>query len=413
MPAPEQIVERALKRVLPTKAEEERIFRIAESYKFRLEEEVRRRGLDGVEVILAGSVAKRTFSKNTRDIDIFIRFPDLEAMKAFESICRRALRNPKLIHGSRDFFRKVERGYLIEVVPALKISRPEEAENTIDLSYFHINYVTTRLDEELRKEVVLLKTFLQANGCYGAETYRHGFSGYACELLILHYGSFLNALRELCKPPKIFIDIEGFYKSEEEVRKNLSEAKLRSPVILIDPTFKQRNVLASLTYKTFSTFQLQARRFLMEPSLSFFMKHEVSLNELRRRSLRRGTKLFTLKLRKPLNDDVFLAKLERELKQFRSKAQSEGYRLYTSGIEVNEEVVVFVEVETLELSKKRVHLGPPVWVREVDFQKFVRKWREVYVVNGRLAADIQRKKFEVLWREFVRRVKEMHRLYLK
>ncbi|MCW1301392.1 MAG: CCA tRNA nucleotidyltransferase [Candidatus Nanoarchaeia archaeon] len=413
MPTPEQIVEKALRKVFPTKVEEERILRIAENYRAALEEEVRRRRLKDVDVILAGSVAKRTFSKNTRDIDIFIRFPDVEMMKAFESICRSALRNPKLIHGSRDFFRKVERGYLIEVVPALKISRPEEAENTIDLSYFHINYVRSKLNEKLRKDIILFKTFLQANNCYGAETYRHGFSGYACELLILHYGSFLNTLRELCRPPKIFIDMEGYYKNEEEVRRNLSEAKLRSPIILIDPTFKQRNVLASLTYKTFSTFQLQARKFLLHPSLNFFIKREVKLEELRRRSAKRGTKLFLLQLKKPLNDDVFVAKLERELKQFKSRALREGYRFYASGIEVDGKVIVFVEVETLDLSKRRIHLGPPVWVREIDFQKFIRKWGEVYVVNGRLATDVPRRKFQVLWKEFVKKIREMHHLYLK
>jgi tRNA nucleotidyltransferase (CCA-adding enzyme) len=44
---------------------------------------------------------------------------------------------------------------------------------------------------------------------------------------------------------------------------------------LIDPTFKERNALAGLSYETFSKFQEACKEFLKNPSERFFEKREV------------------------------------------------------------------------------------------------------------------------------------------
>jgi len=126
----------------------------------------------------------------------------------------------------------------------------------------------------------LAKAFCFANGVYGAESYIKGFSGYSLELLIIYYGSFLAMIKALskikAKEKKLIIDLEKHYKNKEEIMVELNEAKLASPIIFIDPTFKERNVLAGLSYETFYKFQDVCKKFLSKPSESFFFPRRIN-----------------------------------------------------------------------------------------------------------------------------------------
>ncbi len=283
----------------------------------------------------------------------------------------------------------------------------------MDLSIFHIAYVKNVFSKKpwLKNEVKLFKAFLQAINCYGAETCKHGFSGYASELLIINFESFLNTLKQLSQlKPKIFIDPGKHYRNFEEAKACLSEAKLKSPIILIDPTFKKRNALASLNYETFSRFVFEARKFLLKPSSNFFKRKKITKGLLLRRSRERGTKLYTLKLKKPLhNEEIFFAKLEKELRRFKARVEREGFKVYETGFhEVDDEVLIFLELETLLLSKKKIHLGPPVWVNEKFFKDFMEKWKgRVYVYKNRLAVDRERVNFPSLWKDFTKEVRNL------
>ena len=46
---------------------------------------------------------------------------------------------------------------------------------------------------------------------------------------------------------------------------DLNSSKLNSPIIPIDPTYKQRNVLAALSKETFEMFQKSCKEFLENP----------------------------------------------------------------------------------------------------------------------------------------------------
>jgi tRNA nucleotidyltransferase (CCA-adding enzyme) len=125
----------------------------------------------------------------------------------------------------------------------------------------------------MRKELTIAKKFFKANRLYGAESYIHGFSGYGLECLIIYYKSFEKMLKELVKIKKderLVVDIKKFYKKKNDVFFELNESKLNSPIILIDPTWKERNVLASLNKETFERFKEVAREFLKKPSENFF-----------------------------------------------------------------------------------------------------------------------------------------------
>jgi len=188
------------------------------------------------------------------------------------------------IHGSRDYFIiKMSNSFVIEVVPVLKIKSPREAENITDLSYFHVNYIRRKLSKKLLNETVLAKTFCHASGCYGAESYIKGFSGYGIELLINEYKSFSKFVREISKMnvnEKKVIDTDKKFKNRQEILMNLNGAKLQSPIVLIDPTFKQRNALAALSKETFIKFQKYCKEFLKNPNERFFDKKESDFAKL-------------------------------------------------------------------------------------------------------------------------------------
>ena len=62
---------------------------------------------------------------------------------------------------------------------------------------------------------------------------------------------------------------------------DLNESKLGSPIILVDPTYKQRNALAALSLETFNKFKEEARKFLKVPSAEFFKERKVDVEKIK------------------------------------------------------------------------------------------------------------------------------------
>src|SRR3989344_3827200 len=206
------------------------------------------------EVFVGGSFAKGTLTKSKEyDVDIFIRFSKNKDLSTeLEKIVKKTAKVMRLnytkLHGSRDYFRIAPSQKLtFEIIPVLKIKRVKEAENVTDLSYFHVNYIRKKLAANKRDDVGLAKQFCKALGVYGAESYINGFSGYALECLIVYYGSFEKMIRKLSLvKEKEIIDIARFYGKKSDVLVELNESKTAGPIVLIDPTWKERNVLAAL-----------------------------------------------------------------------------------------------------------------------------------------------------------------------
>ncbi len=256
----------------------------------KLKEEIKNEKIDA-EVFVGGSYAKRTLvKKNKYDIDIFVRFNwKLDNISdILENIVKNAGRRLNLnflkIHGSRDYFRlETKNNLYFEIVPVYRIKTPKEARNVTDLSYFHVNYVRKKLrGNNIASEILLAKQFCEAQGVYGAETYILGFSGYGLECLTIYYKTFVNMLKKLISAKdRIVIDIEGHYKNKSDVLFSLNENKLQSPIILVDPTWKERNVLSALNKESFNKFQDRARKFLKRPSADFFKPDELDIDKLR------------------------------------------------------------------------------------------------------------------------------------
>ncbi len=283
------------------------------------------------EIFVGGSYAKYTMiQKKNYDIDIFVRF---ENSKNLSASTKRALKtfDFKTIHGSRDYFRvKISPSFFIEIIPVMKIKNPKDAENITDLSYSHVNYIKTKIkSQKILDEIKLAKIFCYVNHCYGAESYIKGFSGYSLELLIYYYGSFLKFIKAISKMEnKIVLDIEKQYKNKQEILMDLNSSKLKSPIILIDPTYKQRNTLAALSEETFGKFKKTCKKFLKNPSIKAFEIEEIDLEKIKQNSKKKGYELILL-----------------ETKTDRQEGDIAGTKLLKFYNHLNNEIEKFFEVK--------------------------------------------------------------------
>ena len=338
-----------------------------------IENELRKKHI-GAEVFVGGSFAKNTFLKADKyDVDVFVRFDwkydGLSEM--LESIlipvCSRMDLKIEKLHGSRDYFKVFSgdaQGYF-EVIPVTRIKKPQEERNITDLSYFHVPYVRKKI-KGLENEVRLAKKFFKAQEVYGAETYVRGFSGYTVELLIIYYKSFLKLLRGLIKVKdgeRLVIDLAKHYKKKNEVFIQLNEAKLHSPIILVDPTYKERNALAALSHETLLKLQKSARAFLSRPSLKFFVKQPLNLELMRKNALRKKLEFVHLSLKTDKqHGDIAGTKLKKFSEMLTEELRvyfeiKEHYFDYSGGHDAEFYLIV-------KSRKEVVRIGPPLIMKK-------------------------------------------------
>lgn len=227
---------------------------------------------------IGGSLAKGTIlRKDNQDVDIFIVLKPQDLPK-FEKMVAKTKIKYDLIHGSRDYIQIKKEKLTFELIPVLKLDKKVKIDNVTDFSLIHVQYIKKKIskNKKLADEIKLAKAFCHANKVYGAESYIGGFSGYSLEVLVCYYGGFLKFLKKI-QSEKV-IDPEKQFKNQGEIMRELNQSKLQSPLILIDPTYKYRNVCAGLTHETYLLFLQKASEFLKNPSDEFFQKKEFSLN---------------------------------------------------------------------------------------------------------------------------------------
>ena len=288
------LMKEVLKKVEPSKEDLELIENSLKDFLEKFEKRLKALKINA-EIFIGGSFAKKTVIKKDKyDVDVFVRFNKSYDNKRISDILEKALKGFKNIikvHGSRDYFRlKISPTFFIELIPVKKIKSLKEAENITDLSYFHVKYINKKIGSvtksqassakksvkrkspKILDEIRIAKAFCYANNCYGAESYIQGFSGYSLELLIYYYKSFVKFAKAVVKmsDEKKVIDIEKHFRNKRITLMDLNSAKLNSPIILVDPTYKQRNALAALSDETFEKFKSACKKFLKNPSLKSF-----------------------------------------------------------------------------------------------------------------------------------------------
>lgn len=282
------VLKEVLKKIEPAKEDITLIENSLKDFLERFQKKLKSLRIDA-EVFVGGSFAKNTvIRKDKYDVDIFVRFDKKYDDKKISNLLSKALKpfkNISKVHGSRDYFRlKVGPAFFIELIPVKKIKTLKEAENITDLSYSHVKYINKKIKSlKILDEIRIAKAFCYANNCYGAESYIQGFSGYALELLIYYYKSFVRFANAVGKmtDEKIVIDIEKHFRNKQIVLMDINSAKLDSPIILVDPTYKHRNVLAALSDDTFERFKLACKKFLKNPSIKSFELEKIDLEKIK------------------------------------------------------------------------------------------------------------------------------------
>lgn len=376
----ERIIEKQLELIRPSREEISKIGIISKNFIEKLEKKLKEKKIKA-EVFIGGSFAKNTLvKKDVYDIDIFVRFDP--SYKNLSYLLKRVLPKSKKIHGSRDYYQIKENNLITEIIPVIKILKPEKAVNVTDLSYFHVNYILKKIkkNKKLANEIILAKAFVNAQNCYGAESYIKGFSGYALELLICHYKTFLSFIKEISKlNKKLVIDDENFYKNSLE---ELNKSKTYSPIVLIDPTFKERNALSSLSNETFYKFKEACKNFLKFPSSKFFIKNSVFDNFKKYRNV----KIVKIKTNKQPGDiagtkskkffDFLIFRLKKE---FEVKKSGFEYNEYSNSAEIY-----------LVLSRKKqiIVKGPPIFLLK-NLDKFKKIHPKTFIKNKFAYAKIR------------------------
>lgn len=345
------------------------------------------------EVFVGGSFAKYTIIKKDHyDIDVFVRFDKKYREKNISGMTKQVLsgiKNVQEVHGSRDYFRiKANHSYIIEVIPVLKVSNPKEAENITDLSYFHVNYINKKIkNKKTLDEIRLAKAFCHANNSYGAESYISGFSGYGLELLIYHYKTFMNFMKAMANAnpkEKIIIDIEKEYKNKKNILLDINSAKLLSPIILIDPTYKQRNVLAALSQETFDNFRESCKSFLKNPSAEAFEIKKMNLEEIKEIAKRNNNELIILKATTDKQEgDIAGSKLIKFFRHLKDET-SKQFEIKDSGFEYSEKktaIYYFAVRKKAEIIKE----GPQLKDKE-NVMKFRKMHVSTFNKKGRIYA---------------------------
>ncbi len=396
-----EICEEVLKKIKPSEEEENLLKKVANDILNRVSRTLEEADLD-FKIGLEGSFRKGTWLKGETDVDIFVRIPASANEETLRNVyypyLKDAVRdlNPVERFAEHPYVEVFEEGVRVNIVPCYDV-KPGEWKSATDRTPYHTEYVLKHLPEEARDEVRLLKKFMKGIGVYGAEIKVLGFSGYLCELLIIHYGDFLKTLKAASNwRPVEIIDVAGVSRLS---KKELLDRFKGNPLIVIDPVDPMRNVAAAVSLDSFSKFVLAARKFLEKPDESFFFppeKKPLSYWSLRSFLQKRRSHLFFFVVEElNLVPDVLWGELRKASSALASLLKREGFSVLGSFIwSENGRSVICLEVDKKELPKTFLHVGPPVWLKE-HVDRFLKKHKTCRISAGRLVVTKQREKTSI------------------
>ena len=375
----QKICRQVLRKATPSVNEKEETERFSQKLAAKLQRELKNAGITA-EAHVEGSVAKDTWLADEKDVDLFVLVPRGLGREAFTKVLDVA----KKVAGKRFLEAYAEHpyveaevgGFTVDFVPCFKVESAGQAESSVDRTPFHTEYVNKRLSEEAKKEVRLLKRFMRGIGTYGAEIKVGGFSGYLCEVLVMHYGSFLKLLEAASDwGETTIIDLADHYKGlEAEIRKAFPE-----PLVVVDPVDEGRNVASAVKTERLYEFVAASRQFLKAPSFGFFYPEPVEplvFVEFYRTLESRGTTLVLLKTAAvEAVPDVLWGQLYRSQKALAKMVSGSGFSVVRDAVWSDEKAVdVFVfELTSRYLPASERHAGPPITKRE-DCEKFLAKY---------------------------------------
>ncbi len=306
---------------------------------------------------LEGSVAKGTWLATDPELDVFMIFP---VTTSEDHMVDRVMEVGKAIfdkwevsYAEHPYIRGWVDGVPIDLVPCYGVSSPSEMRSAVDRTPFHTRFVNQSLSQEQKKDVRILKAFFKGIGVYGAEIKVRGFSGYASEVLIYRFGSFLKLLESVQK-----------WKGKVNLGWNGEPDALAIP----DPVDPSRNVTASVSVRSLSTFVAAAGFFLRRPSLRFFWASDEEAEG------RLDQVLILITGRPSSIDDILWGEIWKAADSMRKQLTKEGFAVFDVGAYAGRDYVCFAfYLSSRTRAAAYLMEGPPVNMIE-DSMKFVDKW---------------------------------------
>ncbi|MBI5680918.1 MAG: CCA tRNA nucleotidyltransferase [Methanobacterium sp.] len=387
-------LEKVLKVIKPTKEENDKVMLLSGKL-LNIINKIAKEMNISAEAVLVGSVAKETWLHGKADIDIFMKFPlnvDEALLKeqglflGLESI-KKMNGKHELRYASHPYVTGFIEGLNVDFVPCYTINGAHELKSAVDRTILHTEYVKSKLKPEKKDEVLLLKKFTESIHTYGAEFKVGGFSGYLCELLIINYGSFIGVLEAASEKwhPKTVIDIEKYGTGEQ----------FSEPMIVIDPTDKNRNVSAALTLQKISEFIISSRNFLANPKEEYFadMDVKLDLNVIKNEFKQRKTNSFIIKFKSPqIPADALYPQIKKTENSIRGVLEREEFKVFDADSWTDEKnnVLILIEMETWKLPNIKKHYGPFVWSKTHQ-ERFLEKYNgKTFVEDDRWVVEIER-----------------------
>ena len=208
---------------------------------------------------LGGSYAKGTWLAGETDIDVFVRFHSNVPAERFRSLSRHIGfesmdgYNPTERYADHPYTEAYVDDIAVNVVPCYDV-KLGEWRSAADRSPYHTEFMRENLDGRLKNDVRLLKKFLKVRGLYGAQIAVQGFSGYAAEVLIWHFGGFAETVR-------------GMAGIKRGAAIGKTSGSFDTPVSIIDPIDENRNLAAAVSNRNMGLFILACRNIADSPDM--------------------------------------------------------------------------------------------------------------------------------------------------
>jgi len=369
-----------------------------------------------------GSSARNTHLKGDKDLDLFIMYdkemPEKELEKEGLKTAKKLFKGGKWekAYSQHPYIRGIVKGFEVELVPSYMVSSGAQRQSAVDRTPFHNKFLLEKMTKKQQEDSRLLKQFLKGINAYGADLKNCALPGYGVELLVLKYGSFIEAIKAIAEMnPNHTIVFEN--QTQEEAKKLFE--KTNAPLIIIDPVDANRNVASALSLEQFERMVFAAKTFLKNPSEKFFfpkIKNNLKKTELKKELEKK--ELIALKISFPKKEleDLIWGQLRRQMKKAAIYLKEKDFivestRLWGDG----KKAVILFQLEDIQLQKTKKVKGP-LASDETNSKKFLEKKRKIIsgprVEEGRLVLEIEREETNALdaLKNFIKREKKESKL---
>lgn len=312
---------------------------------------------------VGGSFAHDTWLPTDTDVDVFMLYPKEVEREEFErsglELAERALadHSPVRRYAEHPYIEARLDQVIVNAVPCYDVPRGGWL-SAADRSPHHTSYMQAKLTEGHKAQVRILKQFMRAQGLYGAEIKVRGFSGYACEVLTLKYGTFLSFVTEAARWSRgQVVSLEG---GEERASLLFRDA----PLIILDPVDTTRNLASAVSPEKLGELIFLSRSFLASPSYSFFRERKLKPLDSPPRHIVDNTLLLRFDYRDK-SEDILWGELWKTAEGLAKHLEKDGLHVlrYTISAREGRAAVAFL-ISSLDLPEVLYRRGPDIFMAE-------------------------------------------------